>query len=88
MGNEIAGHRGNADRRQARRRVAADDQLEGVEGARQGRAERAGDRGRRAAADHDPLVGAAQMKRTPERGGKAAGQLGVAGLEPDRGADA
>ncbi len=62
MGDEIAGNGGDADRRQAGRRIAADHEFEGIEGAGQRRAERARDRRRGAAADHDALVGAAQMK--------------------------
>ena len=88
MGDEIARHRGDADRRQAGRRIAADHQFERIEGAGERRAERARDRGRRAAADHDALVGAAQVKATAERGGKAAGKLGISGFKADRRADA
>ena len=88
MGDEIARHRGDADRRQAGRRIAADHQFEGIEGAGQRRPEGAGDRGRGAAADHDALIGAAQMKAAAERSGKTAGKLGISGLKPDRGADA
>ena len=88
VGDKIAGHRGDADRRQAGRRIAADHQLKSIEGAGQRRAEGAGDRGRGAAADHDALIGAAQMKAAAERGGKPAGKLGIARFQPDRGADA
>ena len=88
MRHEIAGHRGDADRRQAGRRIAADHQLEGIEGAGQRRAECAGDRRRGAAAHHDALVGAAQMKAAAERCREPAGQLGIARFQSDRGADA
>ncbi len=88
MSDEIAGDRGYSNRRQAGRRIAADHQLKSIERARQRRPERAGNRGRGAAADHDSLIGTAQMKGAAQRGGDARGQLGVAGLQPDRGADA
>ncbi len=88
MGDEVAGHRRHADRGQAGRRIATDHKFESVERARQRRAERAGDRRRRAAADHDSLVVAAKVKAAAERCGEAAGELGIAGLEPDRAADA
>ena len=88
MGDEIARHRGNADRRQAGRCIAADHEFEGIEGAGERGAERTGDRRRRAAADHDALVGAAQMKGAAERSGQAAGKLGIAGFKPDGRTDA
>ena len=81
MGDKIARHRGDADRRQAGRRIAPDHQLEGIERAGQRRAERAGDRGRGAAADHDALIGAAQMKSAAQRGGDARWQAGCIPLQ-------
>ncbi len=62
MGDKIACHRGDADRRQTGRRISPDHKLKGIKGAGERRAKRARDRGRRAAADHDTLIGAAQMK--------------------------
>src|SRR5207247_10735966 len=47
-------------------------------------AELARDRSRRSAADHDALVGTAQVKSTAERSGKAARKLGISGLKTDR----
>ena len=88
MGDEIAGDRGDADRRQAGRGVAADHEFEGIERAGERRAERARDRRRRAAADHDALVGAAQVKGAAERGGEAAGKLGVSRFKANGGTDA
>ncbi len=84
VGDEIARHRGDADRRQAGRRIAPDYQFERIEGAGERRAERARDRCRRAAADHDALVGAAQVKSTAERRGKAARKLGISRFQADR----
>ena len=88
MGDEIAGDRSDANRRQAGRRISADHEFERIEGAGQRRPERARDRGGGAAADHDALIATAQMKGAAERGGEAARQLGVARLQSDRGADA
>ena len=88
MRDEIAGHRGYSNRRQAGRRVAPDHQFERIEGAGERRAERAGDRGRSTTAHHDALIDAAQMKAAPQRGGNAAGKLRVTGFQPDRRADA
>ncbi len=84
MGDEIARHRGDADRREARRRIASDHEFESIEGAGERGAERARDRSRRSAADHDALVGAAQVKSTAERSGKAARKLGISGFKADR----
>ena len=66
VGDEIARHRGNADRRQAHRGISADHQFEGVEGAGQRRAERARNCGCGPATDHDALIGAAQVKSSPQ----------------------
>jgi hypothetical protein len=71
----------------AGRRIAPDHQLKGVEGAGERRSERARDRSRRTTADHDPLIGAAQVKSAAQRGGKTAGELGVSRLKSDRSAD-
>ena len=84
MGDEIPRHGGDADRRQAGRRIASDHEFERIEGAGERGAERARDRSRRSAADHDALVGAAQVKSTAERSGKAAGKLGISGFKADR----
>ncbi len=62
MGDEITGHRGDADRRQAGRGIAPDHEFEGIEGAGQRGAERTRDRSRRTTSDHASLVGAAQVK--------------------------
>ena len=87
MGDDIAGDRGNADRRQACRSIATDHQLKGIEGTGERRAKGARNRRRGTAADHDALIGAAQMKPAAQRGGEPAGELGVSCFEPDRGAD-
>src|SRR4029077_8398298 len=62
MGDKIARDRGDTDRRQAGRRIAPDHKLEGIKGAGKRRPERARNRGGSAAADHDALIGAAQVK--------------------------
>ena len=66
MGDKITRDRGHSDRRQAGRGVPADHQFKGIEGAGERRAECARDRRGGAAADHDTLIGAAQMKGTAE----------------------
>ena len=85
---QVAEQRRHADRGQRGDRIAADDQLEAVEGAAQRRAEGAGDGRGGAAADQDAHVAAAQAKRLADLGGDAAGELGIAGFQADRGADA
>ena len=87
MGDKIARHRGDPDRGQAGRRITPDHELKGVEGAGKRCPERARNRGGGAAADHDALVGAAQVKATAKRRGKAAGKLGIPRFEADRRAD-
>src|SRR5207247_9424243 len=79
MGGKITRHGGDADRRQARWRIASDHEFERIERAGERGAERAPDRSRRSAADHDALVGTAQVKSTAERSGKAARKLGISG---------
>ena len=87
-GDEIADQCRDPDRRQARGRVIADDQLESVERAGKGRAKGAGDAGGGPAADQDTQVAAAQAERPADARSEAARQLGVARLEADRCADA
>ena len=87
MGDQIAEQRRDGDRREAVRRVAADDQFEAVEGAGERRTERAGDSAGGAAANQDAQIGAAQPKCDADAGGNAAGQLGIAGLDADRSTD-
>ena len=87
MGDKIADDGSDPDRRQARGRIAADHEFEGVERARQRRAEGARDRSRRAASHHQPLIGTAQMKSAAERSAEPARKLGISGLKPDRCAD-
>ena len=84
---QVADQRRHADRRQRGDRIAADDQLEAVKGAAQGRAEGAGNGRGGAASDQDAHVAAAQAKGLPDLGSYAAGKLGIAGLQADRGAD-
>src|SRR5260370_31700786 len=84
MSDKIARHRGDADRRQTGRRISPDHKLKGIEGAGERRSKRARDRGRGAAADHDTLIGTAQMKGAAQRGAETAGKLGVSSLESDR----
>jgi hypothetical protein len=55
-----------------------------IERAGERSAERARDRSGRSAADHDALVGAAQVESTAERSGKAARKLGISGFKADR----
>jgi hypothetical protein len=62
VGDKIARHRGDADRRQTGRRISPDHKLKGIKGAGERRSKRARDRGSGAAADHDALIGAAQVK--------------------------
>ena len=88
MGDKIAGDRGDADRGQAGRRISPDHQFKGIERTGERGAERARNRGGGAAADHDALIGAAQVKAAAQRGGDPAGKLGVSGFKSDRGADA
>ena len=87
-GHQHAGDRRRHHGREAKRRVAADDDLEAVEGAGQRGAERGGDGAGGARADHHAKVGTAQVEGAAERGGETRPKLGVAGLEPDRGAEA
>ena len=61
--HQIADQRGDGDRRQAARRVAADNELETVEGAGKRRAESAGDAAGGAAADQNTQIGTPQPKR-------------------------
>ena len=68
--------------------VGADHQLEGVEGAGQGRVEGAGDRRRRAASHQQAHVAASDPERVPGAGGEGGADLGIRRLQPDRGADA
>ena len=86
--HQKADQRRDADRRQAGGRIAADDQLETVERAGERRTERAGNAGGGAATDQDAQVAAAQAKGVADARGDAAGDLGVAGFQSDRGADA
>ncbi len=72
--HQKADQRRNADRRQAGRRIAADDQLEAVERAGERRAERAGNAGGGAATDQDAQVAAAQPERIADARGDAAGE--------------
>ncbi len=84
----VGDDRGDRDRGKGGQRVGADDQLERVEGAGQGRVEGAADRPRRAAADQQAHVVAAQAEAAAEARGDGGADLGVAALQPDRGADA
>ncbi len=68
--------------------IGADDDLEGVEGAGQRRAERRGDGGARPGADEGAQVAAAQVERLTGQGRRRAAHLGVARLQPHRGAEA
>ena len=88
IGDNITDEGGKADRRKTRGRIAADDELEAVKGAGQRRAERAGDTGGGAATHQNSQVAAAQAKGIADARSDAACKLGVAGFEPDRGADA
>ncbi len=87
MGDKIAGYRGDADRGQAGRRISPDHKLESIEGAGERCPERARDRGCGAAADHDALIGATQMKAAAQGGAETARKLGISCFKPDRGAD-
>ena len=82
--HQVAEQRRDGDRRQAVRRIAADDQLEAVKGAGERRAERAGNSAGGATADQDAQVGAPQPKCHADTRGDAAGQLGIAGFDADR----
>ncbi|MEY9255712.1 hypothetical protein ABH990_006710 [Bradyrhizobium ottawaense] len=69
-------------------RIDADDQLTGVEGTGDRRAECRRDRSRSAAADHQAQIVAAQIEELAEQRGDPRANLGIAGLEADRGAAA
>ena len=85
--DEVADHRRDCDRRQAVGRIAADDELEAVESAGERRTEGAGNSSGSAATDQDTQIGAPQPECRADARGKTARQLGIAGLEADRGAD-
>ena len=85
--DEVADQCGDGDWRQAVGRVAADDELEPVEGTGQWRAEGSRDTASRAATDQYAKVGPPQPKCHADARRYAAGKLRVAGLEPDRSSD-
>ena len=74
--------------REAKYGIAPDHDLERIEGAAERSAKRAGDPGGGSAADQNAQIAAAQPQRLPDPRRYRACELGVAGLEPDRGADA
>ena len=80
--------RGDPDRSQAARRIAADDELEGVKGAGERGAEGAGNSTGGAAPDQNAQVAAPQSKGGADARGDAARSLRVAGFQADRGAHA
>src|SRR4029079_10351714 len=84
MGDEVTRHGGDADRREARRRIASDHEFERIEGSGQRGAECTRNRSGGSAADHDALVGPAQGKSTAERRSTAARKLCIAGFKAAR----
>ena len=86
--HEHAGDRRRHDGGEPERRVGADDQLESVEGAGERCPEGGADRRAGAGADDGAHVGAAEVEGAAEPGGEARSELRIAGLEPDRGAEA
>ena len=86
FGGQHRDQRRGEDRHDIGERIGADDELEGVEGAGQRRAERRRDGAAGAAADQHAQILPAQMRHHAETGGDAGADLGVASLEPDRGA--
>jgi hypothetical protein len=81
--HQISDQRRNSDRRQARRRIAADDQFETVKRASQWCAERAGNPGGGAASDENAKVATAQPKRHADTRGDAAGKLRITRFQTD-----
>ena len=74
--------------RETEGRVGTDDQLEGIEGSGQRRAEGSADRARRTRTDQHPQIGAPEVEAASKPRGEAGTELRVAGFEPDRGAKA
>ncbi len=87
MGDQIAEQGSDRDRREAARRVTADDQLEPVERTGERRTKRTGDAAGGAAANQDAQIGAAQPECETKPGCNAARELGIAGLHSDRSTD-
>jgi hypothetical protein len=85
---QVADQGRHADRRQRCNRIAADDQLEAVKGAAQGRPESAGNGAGGAATDQHAHIGAAQTESLADLRGEAASELGIASFQADRSADA
>ncbi len=94
IGAEHAAHhhrareRGDADGRQHGGGIAADHELEGVEGARQRRIEGGGDGGGGAHAHEGAEIAAADPEALPDPGREAGAKLGKSRLHPDRRAEA
>ena len=84
MRHQVAEQRRHGDWGQTVWRIAADDQLEAVEGAGERRAERAGNSARGSTADQDAQIGTSQLECPADTRGDAAGQLGVARFDADR----
>jgi hypothetical protein len=87
MRNQKAEKCGNGDRRQAVRRITANDEFEAVKSAGERGAESTGNSGSGTAADQNAQIGAPQPKAHADARGNAAGQLCIARLQADRGAD-
>ena len=84
LGGERRGEGRGEYRNRVGERIGADDELERVKGAGQGRAERRRDRPSGAAADQHPEVLPAQARSHAQVRGDARADLRIAGLEPDR----
>jgi hypothetical protein len=84
MRNEVSDQCRDGDRRQAVRRIAADNELETVKGASERRPEGPRNSTGRAATDHDAKVRPPQAERHADARRDAARELGVAGLKPNR----
>ena len=88
MGDKIACYGGDTHRSKTGRRVTSDHQLKCIEGASERRTESTCDCRRGATADHNALIGAAQVKSAAaQRGCETAGKLGVTGFQSNRSAD-
>jgi hypothetical protein len=85
--DQRAGQRCDADRRQGLQRIAADNQLEGIERAGQRRIECSRDRAGRTASDKRADIVTAQLDRSAEPRCKGRAELGVGSLHTDRGSE-
>ena len=81
--DEDAADRRRADRRQPERRIGAENEFEGVEGACQGAAESRGDGAGGPAGDERAQIGPPHPEHPADEGGEASPHLRIGGLKPD-----